>query len=190
MAVRPRNLRSSQRPRQNGYSEFYSATSEAHDIFHDRHRKTRKVKRVRKKRVTRKEPKFRLNMNNRPKVAFMPYVALSVFFLGLISVVFISVMSIERRMEINALTREYQELQSANLLKTAQLARSHDLREIELLAATRLGMVSPAGHQMIRISVPRQNYVVQNLAAQEEDDSIFSRISAFSRRVFAMVSLW
>ena len=201
MASRVRSSKSSRVPsrRYNGYSEFYSSSSEAHDILNERYyaprpepRKRSKPKRknVRKKRVSSNRPKYLLDNSNRPKMAIMPIITLVVFFMGLLAVVFFGVRIIEMRMEINALAREYQDLQSENSLKSAQLARSIDLREVEYHAITRLGMVSPAQHQIIHISVPRQNYVVQNLAVLDEEESIFSRISAFSRRVFAMAALW
>ncbi|MCL2873870.1 MAG: hypothetical protein FWE29_02950 [Defluviitaleaceae bacterium] len=202
MAKRARDSRSPRRQRHhyNGYSEFYSPSSEAYDVYnipYERHNRPKfeprivaNRKKVKRKRASSKKPRFLIDMNNRTRAAFMPYVALSVFFIGVIAVVFCGVRIIEMRMEINALAREHQELQSSNLLKSAQLARSHDLREIELLATTRLGMVTPAQHQIIHISVPRQNYVVQNLAVQDDDEGVFSRISSFSRRVFAMAALW
>ena len=198
MANRARSSRPSRIPnrRHNGYSEFYSHSSEAHDILREkyyapRHEPRKRVRQsVRRKRVSSNRPKYLIDNSNRPKMAIMPLIALAVFFTGLITVVFFGVRIIETRMEINSLVREYQELQSENSLRSAQLARSIDLREVEHHATTRLGMVSPAQHQIIHVSVPRQNYVVQNLAVLDEDEGIFSRISAFSRRVFAMAALW
>ena len=199
MANRTRSSKSPRLPnrRHNGYSEYYSHSSEAHDIFNERYyaprhepRKRVKSKRARKKRVSSTKPKYLIDNSNRPKMAIMPIFALAVFFAGLIAVVFFNVRMIETRMEINSLVREYQELQNENSLRRAQLARSIDLREVEHHAITRLGMVAPAQHQIIHVSVPRQNYVVQNLAVLDEDEGIFSRIAAFSRRVFAIAALW
>ena len=199
MASRTRSSKSSRTSsrRYNGYSEFYSHSSEAHDIYNERYyaprqepRKRVKRKSVRKKRVSSKRPKYLIDNSNRPKMAVMPIFALAVFFAGLITVVFFGVRIIETRMEINSLVRQYQDLQNENSLRSAQLARSIDLREVEYHAITRLGMVAPAQHQIIHVSVPSQNYVVQNLAVLDEDEGIFSRIAAFSRRVFAMAALW
>jgi hypothetical protein len=131
-----------------------------------------------------------IDMSNRSKVAFMPYVALFVFFAGLIAVVFCGVKIVEMRMEINSLSRRHQEILDTNMLKSAQLAKSIDLKEVEHVATTRLGMVKPAQHQIVRVSVPRQNYVVQSLAPEENNEGIFAKISTFSKRVFAMAALW
>jgi hypothetical protein len=202
MAERQRQSRPSRRPsttrRHNGYSEFYSYSSEAHDVLNDkyyrpaptqRQRKKTSAKKNRKIRPSRK-PKFVIDMNNRAKVKLMPCLALSVVVIGLVSVVFCYAKIIETKMSINALTREYQEIQTSNSLKSAQLARNYDLREVEQHALSALGMVKPAQHQIVHISVPRQNYVVQNLAVADESESIFAKISAFSKRVFAMAALW
>lgn len=195
---RTRSTRTSGSPRRprNGYSEFYSYTSEAYDVLHDRHEryyKPRPVQRkniVKRKRISSNKPKYMIDMSNRSKVAFMPYVALFVFFAGLIAVVFCGVKIVEMRMEINSLSRRHQEILDTNMLKSAQLAKSIDLKEVEHVATTRLGMVKPAQHQIVRVSVPRQNYVVQSLAPEENNEGIFAKISTFSKRVFAMAALW
>ncbi len=185
----------------NNHSMYYSATSEAFDIEPreretlkhntkkrprpdakslERTKKQRKAYQMAKQKKAALEAaktRYEMVQDNKAGITFFSAVTIAIIFLGILSIVFTGVMIAQKRSQIAALRSEYNQLYEANLQKSAKVAQNRDLKEIEKIAVTKLGMGKPKPHQIITITVPKQNYVVQNNTAQKPDNSFVSRLT-------------
>jgi len=84
----------------------------------------------------------------------------------------------------NARTRELAALNARTQELIVEVSSSMDMELIETIARTRLGMSEPQAHQIVEISVPRQNYTVFN----QIDESLTQSSTGAGRR-FSFSSL-
>lgn len=143
------------------YKKYYSSTSEALKI--EKAEKREYKKQPPKKRKVRK-PKliYKLIEDNKAKFSFQTILTILIVFIGILGIVTSITIVISKRLEIVRLNKEYKEVQEINTTLKSQISQNIDLKEIERIATSKLGMTTPKPHQIIYITIPKQNYGVMH----------------------------
>ncbi len=136
---------------------YYSPTSEAFAVDPVQQEELRPRRRPLPRRA--KIVRYKL-VNEGKKISLLAMLTVIFIFSGLLSVASFFTLISEKQSEISTLSNMHKKLQEANLITQAQIAQGYDLKEIEQIAKTRLGMDRPKPHQITYISVPKQDYVV------------------------------
>ena len=172
-----------QRPQKHtsGYN-YYNNSSVAYDYAlpdYDNEPQRQKVRKANPKRGS--APAYIRVKSTRKKLSFTTYLMVGVFFAcAFFAISAISKNTYQKGRNIE-LTSELRVLNARTNEIRLEVANSMDLALIENIARTRLMMREPAPHQIVEISVPRQNYTVFNqLDEFDIEISAESGVSLFS----------
>ncbi len=146
--------------------EHYNNSSTAYEF--DRQQRTKKRQENELKKT---------NQIIRPinKAKLFKYVVSSIFvFCGcLVFVVFYSRVTFEQA-SLSKLQKQYKEIQDQNAILKAELDDSFDIKKVEEIAKTKLGMAKPEKYQVRYINVPKQSYTIQKEPVEQKDNPTFS----------------
>ena len=182
MSKQRRISRSSPRRHSNSNSRYNHSSSaiDYHQAYPDGYKKTKRKKVLRR---IKKATIIRRVSNDKPTISKYTIITILIVFTGVMSIALNYSRISTDRAEIRALTSQLQRLQEDNNSLEFQISESYDLREIERIATTRLGMHRPRSHQVVFISVPVETFVVRrnNPLAYErmEEDSPFQKVLDF-----------
>jgi len=171
------------------YNQYYSNSSEAYEVEYDYEDNTEEVRTTKRKvkKVIRKKKKigerYRYDTENKVKLSLTTYLIVIVIFSGLISFLSLNaqksylILSIEELQDnLKAKQEEVDEIK-------VSVAEGYDLREIEKIASTRLGMSKPQPHQIINITINKSDTISHGDATintqTKENTNILGRISTF-----------
>ena len=87
----------------------------------------------------------------------------------------------------NKLRAELKNMQSRTAELSVEVTQSMDLVEIERIARTRLEMSEPQLHQIVHVSVPRENYTVY---LSETEDMAYVKAEAGSNGFGALLNFF
>ncbi|MCL2699050.1 MAG: hypothetical protein FWE68_01930 [Defluviitaleaceae bacterium] len=107
-------------------------------------------------------------------------VSLAAIFVGMIAITISSAILRQEFAGLNALRNEIALLQEEEASLRARIAEDYDVVQIERIATTRLNMSQPRAHQIVYITMPRQDYVVQHGILDEFEDRPSSLMEAIS----------
>ena len=143
-------------------SPQYNNTSSAYDYALEEQEQEIPVRRVRQVRKVKRGTKQVYITNTdkaaRPSVLIFASIIIMTACIGL-SVVMYSMVATQTTRN-NKLRAEFKNMQSRTAELSIEVTQSMDLVEIERIARTRLEMSEPQLHQIVHVSVPRENYTV------------------------------
>ncbi|MDR1066458.1 MAG: septum formation initiator family protein [Clostridiales bacterium] len=87
-------------------------------------------------------------------------ISVSLVFACAMSLAGICAAEFNAKFELEQLRADFKEIQEANLITEAEIAKSYDLEEIERVAIAKLGMSKPKAHQIVRVNAPAKSYAV------------------------------
>jgi len=139
---------------------------------------------VRRKKVQRGTKKaktvYKIDTQNQRTVSPTTFVLISVIFLGILAWLSTTAYVDQKHHTLQSAQTALRTLQYENRALETDIMDGYDLKTIEQLATTRLGMVRPADYQVIHVSVPRTSYSVQfDTADAETPQSGFNLFALF-----------
>ncbi len=159
------------------YSDYYSHSSEAVDVY--RQRTPRPKQNKKRRRSLKPKAIYRRVNGEKASLSFLSVVTISIIFIGILGIVLCVAFTIQKQNTILSLNTELKKLQEDNLTKSVQITQNRDLKEIEAIAKSQLQMSKPKAHQIMYIDVPKQNYVVQSRQAISESENIVVKLVNF-----------
>ncbi len=145
---------------------YYNHTSVAHDyqLDYDYQPKipiNRRIKKIKKEKYVKVEQ----NLKILSLKFWSTFVILATF---IISVIFIEALTIQRKFEIDTLNATLKEISENNKNLETELAKNLDLKYVEYIATSELGMQKPANYQIVYINVPKESYSEKGQVNKEQ----------------------
>jgi cell division protein FtsL len=156
------------------YLSYYSRTSEAVQYtpsFPEEPIRKPKRKKIRKKALVRVR-------DGRQGLSACAIFTLCMIGAGLLGLAATSALQFNKRRELVKLQTELNRQQDLNAMAQAELSENVNLKEIEEIAITKLGMGKPQAYQIVHIKLPKQSHVIQPEVPirQPEDVSFIEQI--------------
>jgi len=131
--------------------------------------------RVRKKTARRAKTVYVHLENREGKISLLTMASVFYVFLGILACLLMHSVTTSKHSGIISSQNQLKHLQEYNNSLAADISTSYDLKEIERIATTKLGMSEPKAHQIIYVNVPKQSYAVQNesISVTEESETSF-----------------
>lgn len=146
-----------------------------------------------------KEPRRRLLKPKRKRVQYHlvndgiklftkeSLIMISTIFIGSMVMLFGNSINTEKKSTISALRNNISTLTKNNETLRAEIDENYDLKEIEYIATTQLGMSKPKSHQIIYVNATTNSYVKQyeEVKPQADTNSIFSNFKTAIANIFS-----
>lgn len=172
-----------------GYNRYYSSTSEARSLdslpaYETRWQAGENKKTVRKRTYFRKKKLVTVFMNvGQTHAKFSPYsvVTIGLVFLCALGLALSYAALLNKQLYISSLNTELKQIREQNLVVQSEISKNYDIKEIEKIATTRLGMSKPKAHQIVHINVPKQSYVIQfeETGGLVENETLLAKLKSF-----------
>lgn len=162
---------------------YYQYGSQAHQVqpepeFDDDYEEEIiRRKRIRKARKPKKAA-VEFSFGLKKKTSFMTYaMAIIISTSAVFCLIFMAVV-VQKKLQVNALKADLKEAKQNNAALQATIYDGYDLIAIENIATTKLKMMKPEQHQIVRVSAPEQSFIMQyqNNAEPKKDNFSFSSV--------------
>lgn len=154
-----------------------------YDNYDDYEERIARPKRTRKKVKRSKKVKnvaIEFSFGLKKKTSLMTYAMVFVISSSAIFCLIFMALTSQKKLEVTALKADLKQAQQNNIALQATIYDGYDLAEIEAVATSKLKMMKPEEHQIVRISVPEQSYITQYDNAPEEPKVQFSLSSMYN----------
>lgn len=169
-------------------SKIYTRKSTSHNIRgatalkHSEHKFIVREEPLKKSLVARKKKKsFRFAKKTKLNLNLAIYVNIFITFIGLGLIVSSYAAVNIKLVSINRLENSIRETSELNKDLKKDIMKETNLKDIEYIATTRLGMVEPQSHQIIHYKIPQNSYIFYDQEEWVHDEKKGNILSIFEK---------